>query len=109
MGKDTTLAKRLDKAINAWFNPNVEPYEVILDISAEIKRYMLDHPIAPTQKIVQELADGTFYLSLEITNEEEILSTIFKWIPHIRVIAPKELQESVLLQTKTFLEKQVLL
>lgn len=107
--KDTTLAKRLDKAINAWFNPNVEPYEVILEISAEIKRYMLDHPIAPTQKIVQELPDGTFYLSLEITNEKEILSTIFKWIPHIRVIAPKALQESVLLQTKAFLEKQVLL
>ena len=107
--KDLFLAQRLDKAINAWFNPNIEPYEVILEIDEAIKRYMLDHPIAPTQRIIQELPNGLFYLSLEITHEKEILSTIFKWMPHIRVIAPKALQERVIEHTKAFLEKQIML
>ena len=107
--KDNTLQRKLDKAINAWFIPDNEPFEVTLHIDADIKRYILDHPLAPTQVIQEEKSDGSLIISLEITHDKEIISTIQKWIPSITVLSPKSLQETITKQVKTFLEKQVLL
>ncbi|MDD3343212.1 MAG: WYL domain-containing protein [Sulfurospirillaceae bacterium] len=105
--KDQFLQQRLDKAINAWFNPNVEPFEVLLHVSSEVKRYMIDHPLAPTQTIVDENKDGSLILRLEITNELEILSTIQKWMPHITILRPNSLKENIMKHIKEFLEKQI--
>lgn len=107
--KDKTLGKKLDKAINAWFIPDAEPFEVVLHIHADIKRYILDHPLAPTQRIVEETDEGSLVIALEITHDKEIISTLQKWMPHITVLSPKSLQENILKQVKLFLEKQVLL
>ena len=107
--KDESLGKKLDKAINAWFIPDNEPFEVVLHIDAAIKRYILDHPLAPTQSIVEEIEDGALIIALEITHDKEIISTLQKWIPHITVLSPKSLQESLIENTKLFLEKQILI
>jgi len=80
-----------------------------LHIDAAIKRYILDHPLAPTQSIVEERVDGALIIALEITHDKEIISTLQKWIPHITVLSPKSLQESLIENTKLFLEKQILI
>ena len=107
--KDSSLQKKLDKVINVWFIPDAEPFEIILRIDAEIKRYILDHPLAPTQEIQQENPDGSLIIRLEITNDKEILSSIQKWMPNITVLSPHSLQASVIQQAKLFLEKQIVL
>lgn len=104
--KDSSLQSHLEKAINAWFVPDQDAYDVVLHIDAAIKRYILDHPIAPTQRILSEEQDGSIILGLEITHEKEILSTIFKWIPYITVVFPHSLKECVLKESQIFLDKQ---
>ncbi len=106
--KDLSLQKSLDIAVNAWFNVDVQPFTVTLEVASSIRRFILDHPLAPTQRVVEEKEDGTLIIAFEITAEKEIIHTIQKWMPHIRVLSPKSLQESVINQVKLFLEKQIL-
>lgn len=105
--KDLSLQQSLELAINAWFNIDAIPVTVTLEIESGIKRFILDHPLAPTQRVIQEKEDGSLLVEFEITAEKEIINTIQKWIPHIRVLSPKSLQKSLMNNVKTYLEKQI--
>ena len=45
--------------------------------------------------ITKENKDGSLILEYKITKEEEILPTIFHWLPHIKVIEPKWLDDKI--------------
>jgi predicted DNA-binding transcriptional regulator YafY len=49
----------------------------------------------PSQKVLEELADGSLLISFEVTQELEVESLIKSWIPHIRVIEPQSLKEKI--------------
>jgi len=109
LDKNFTRSKKLDKvlenAINIWFNIENPPFEVVLHVDSEIAKYFQRKPISKSQIISSiNSQDGSIELSLKITHEMEIIPTILKWLPHIKVLEPKELRDSVTCRVEEYLE-----
>jgi predicted DNA-binding transcriptional regulator YafY len=79
----------LDNSISIWFDHTVEPYKVTLNISKEIAKYFQRKPISKTQKMESLYEDGSMNISVEITNDMEIIPLVKYWIPHIKVLEPQ--------------------
>lgn len=82
------------RAVNVWFDTSGEPFETRLYVHAEAAPYVIQKPLAPTQKIVEYHTDGALVVSMALTSEMEILPSIRYWIPHIYPLAPKSLCEA---------------
>ncbi len=67
-----------------------ESFEVIVQISSEVKRFFKVKKFLPSQKIVDE-NDDFLTLSYQITNDEEILFIAKTWLPYFKIISPQYL------------------
>jgi predicted DNA-binding transcriptional regulator YafY len=88
------LNEKLENAINIWFQPDNEIIQVILEVDNEIIKYFERKPISNSQKILEQ-NDKTSKLSILITHQMELIPTILKWIPHIRVVEPAWLGDEI--------------
>ena len=70
-------------------------YKVTLHISKEIAKYFQRKPISKTQKVESLYEDGSMDVSVEITNDMEIIPVIKYWIPHIKVLEPQSIKEAI--------------
>lgn len=102
--KDTGLDSKMRGAINAWFEPDKEPFTIRLLAQQEIAKYFQRRPISPNQKLVQTHADGSIEIAFEITSFNEILPTIKYWMPNLHVIEPPALQQEVQKAAEAYLE-----
>lgn len=101
--KSKQLQTNLDNAINIWFE-ETKPYEVELLISSHIAKYFQRKPISKTQKTNGFDEDGHMKLTLEITDDNELIPLIKYWLPHIKVVKPKELNERIKKDVEKFLK-----
>ena len=85
----------LDNSLSIWFDHNVEPYRVTLSIAKEVVKFFQRKPISNTQKIENIYEDGSIEVSVEITNDMEIIVLTKSWIPHIKILKPAYLQEKI--------------
>jgi len=89
------LDKLLDNSISIWFDQHTEPYRVVLNISKEVAKYFKRKPISKSQITESVYEDGSMDVSVEITNDMEIIPFVKYWIPHIRVLEPERIEESL--------------
>ena len=90
------LDTSLENAINIWFNIENEPFDVVLHVNGTVAKYFQRKPISKSQIISSiDSEDGSIEITLKITHAMEIMPTILHWIPHIRVIEPKWLNDEV--------------
>ena len=89
---DERVEKRLKNAHSVWFNLD-EPFLVRLLIDKEVSKYFKRrHLIGAT---LYEQADGGLVLECEISHIMQIKPLIYEYIPHIRVIEPAWLNETL--------------
>lgn len=110
LDKYFTRSKKLDgvleNAINIWFNIEKKPFEIVLHVDGEIAKYFQRKPISKSQIISSiNLQDGSVELSLKVTHALEIIPTILKWLPYIKVIEPDWLRENVIVRVKEYLNE----
>ena len=89
------LDRLLDNSISVWFEQNIEPYRVVLNISAEVAKYFKRKPISKSQITESVYADGSMDVSVEITNDMEIIPFVKYWIPHIKVLEPESIKDAI--------------
>lgn len=77
-------------------------YEVILKINPSVKRFFLQKKFLSSQKIIENKEYLT--LSFEITNDMEILPLVKKWLPNIKIISPKTLNDKFNEELKSYLD-----
>ncbi len=100
------LNDSLQNAINIWFNIENKPFEVILHIDSEVSKYFQRKPTCKSQIITSiNSTDESMELSVKITHAMEIIPTILHWIPHIKVIKPKWLNDEIKELIKKYIEK----
>ncbi len=92
---ENALDELLENSISVWFERKNKPFEVKLRIDAKIEKYFRRKPISKTQKIVASHEDGSVEISISITHDMEIIPLIKYWIPHIKVIEPKRIQDEI--------------
>jgi len=89
------LDELLNNSISIWFDHTVTPYKVTLSISKEIAKYFQRKPISNTQKTEALYEDGSMDVSVEITNDMEIIPVIKYWIPYIKVLEPDHIAKRI--------------
>ena len=101
--KSKQLQTNLNNAINIWFE-ETKPYQVELLISSQISKYFERKPISKTQNIKGFDDNGDMQLTLKITDDNELIPLIKYWLPHIKVVNPKELNEKIKKDVEKFLK-----
>lgn len=92
---DEAIIEGFNNAINAFYEPHVEPFAVELFIDAKVAKYFKRKPISKTQRILKTYHDDSCDIELYITDFMEIIPTIQRYIPYVRVIRPDTLGEIV--------------
>ncbi len=69
-----------------------EPVEVVLRFDPDVKQYILRKKWHQSQK-TKELRNGKLEVSFRVNGIEGIKDWIYRWIPYVEVLAPKELKE----------------
>lgn len=83
----------LDRSVNIWFNE--QPGEkIVLGIDKGSAHYFKKKIYFPDQKIIKEKKDGSIVLETH-ANFNEVIRTIMHWIPDVRVISPKALDQRI--------------
>ena len=83
------LKEKLQNAVNVWFDANKESFEVRLWADKKIAKYFYRRPISNSQRVISTDPDGSIELSVMVTNEFEIIPTVFYWIPNLLVLSPQ--------------------
>jgi len=89
------ILTRFEYAINAFFEPFVEPFAVELYIDAKVVKYFERMPINKRQRVMKRYDDGSIDLEVFITDYMEIIPTIQRYIPYVKVIEPVALREEI--------------
>jgi predicted DNA-binding transcriptional regulator YafY len=96
------IEKLLENSINIWFDEDIEPFEIRLYLDPLAAKILKRKPISASQIIESEDKDGGCEISLKITHEKEITSIIKYWIPHIKVVKPDWLRDSLMEDVKNY-------
>ena len=79
--------------------------KVKLKIGLPAARYFQDVEFLPGQKIEKALPDGSLIISCKTANYMQLLPTIKRWLPHIEVLVPNELNKQLNEELKAYLNK----
>jgi predicted DNA-binding transcriptional regulator YafY len=89
------VVMRFKRAITAYFDPETEPIVVELYADATVAKYFERKPISITQRIMRKHEDGGCELELSIADFMEIIPTIQRYMPHVKVISPQALKDAI--------------
>jgi predicted DNA-binding transcriptional regulator YafY len=85
----------LNNSISVWFSQNVEPYKVTLSIASEIEKYFKPKPISKSQVIKSLSEDGSMVVTVDITNDMEIIPLVKYLMPYIQVVELKRIEQAI--------------
>ena len=94
---------RLKKANSIWFDLT-EQFDVKLLVSKDIAKFFERKPLKG-QSITGKDADGSIEITLAITNEMEIMPLIQWYMPHIKVLEPDWLADSIKTKVSAYLSE----
>lgn len=102
---NTKLEELLSNSISIWFQEQNEPFEVKINVSEIASKYVRRKPIAPTQVIESIYEDGSLDIVVKVTHEMEILPLVKYWLPYMKVIEPKWIDEIIVNELENYLKK----
>ena len=83
--------------------------EIILEVDSSKAFYFKNKNYLTSQQIYKELDNGNIQLSYMVTQELEIQDLVYKWLPYIKVISPKNFYETIMRQLEEYVGKNWLL
>jgi predicted DNA-binding transcriptional regulator YafY len=94
----------LDKTHSAWFEDG-NCFEVVVKVYPQIAHYFKQKDFLQSQKVLEELDDGSLLVSFEVSHYEDIDNIIKAWIPDIEVIEPIEYKEKIKKDLEEYLKR----
>ncbi|BBG66758.1 transcriptional regulator, putative [Hydrogenimonas sp.] len=88
------LKERLEWALNAWFDPNAEPFTLHLLARGAIVKYLKRRALSPTQLFVAHHENSDAEITLKVSCTAEALMLLKPWIPDLAVISPADVKEA---------------
>jgi len=70
------------------------PWQVRLLFAKEVATYIRER-VWHTSQMLRERRDGSLELRLETSGRKELTRWILSWMPHVKVLAPRQLRERV--------------
>ena len=98
---DPKLLEQLQTDDGIWTSD--KPIEVVLMVDAQAAPYFRRRKLIANQVIDKELADGGLIVSAKVGHANQVLPIVRYWIPHLRIVAPKELAGRLERELRDFL------
>ena len=98
------LEELLDNSISVWFQRDIEPFKVKIYADKVATKYFKRRPLQ-SQSIETLSQNGTMEFVVTITHEMEILPIVKYWLPHLRIIEPQWIQDSINNDLKEYLQQ----
>ena len=76
---------------------------VTLEVAPSKAAHFLTKKHLPSQTIKEKREDDALILTFTVTQEEEVIDLILRWIPHIKVVSPKTLKNKIERRLKAYL------
>ncbi len=95
----------LSKSVNIWFSRD-RTKEVVIEVDPKWSHYFQRRWILPLQKIVEEREDGSLIVRFIACSDEEISMCLKPWLPHVRVLKPKDVQNRLVKEYKQWMQWQ---
>lgn len=92
---------RIEDEDDVWFSE--EKTEVLLNIAPQVAYYFQRRKLLPQQVIDKELENGGLIVSSRISDENQILPLVRYWIPHVRILEPGWLRETLEREIRVYL------
>lgn len=101
--KSKKIEELISNAINIWFD-ETDSFEVELLIDKSISKYFMRKPISSSQRFKEFDEDDNMIITLQATHENEIFPIVKYWLPNIRVLKPRGLNEKIKKDVEKFLK-----
>ena len=98
--KPAWVKETLKAARNIWFNHD-ETIKVVMEASNRVKDYFELNEYFPCQKIVNTGKDS-FTVEARINHPNEVVPTLLRFLPEIRVIEPKSIKDEVVRRIRAY-------
>ena len=99
------LDDTLSNSINIWFSQD-RNIEVIVEVDNTWAQYFKRRSILPLQEILEEREDGSLVISFMACSNEEIIMCLKQWLPHVRVLSPKDVRAKLTKEYTQWLQWQ---
>ena len=90
----TNTINRLDEAINAFFKDK-DSFPIELQVHKKVSIYFRRLPLSKSQQFFPCLHKDYEKMTLNITDEMEIIPTIQRYLPYIKVLSPTSLSDTI--------------
>ncbi len=98
------IQQMLTHSTNIWFGEK-RNIRAVLKIDSDCAEFFTKKKFFPLQKIKKTQKDGSVILETMLCHHMEAIPVILRWLPHVRVIEPKELREQITEQVKKYFKK----
>lgn len=89
---NTEITKLIEQSDTQWIG--AEPKEVVLQVNSAVAQYFRRRKLIPDQTIEKELEDGDIIVSGRFNDEAQALNIVGYWLPYIKILSPKPLQQT---------------
>ncbi len=97
------IINKLDQAITAYFKDK-ESFEVELQVHKKVSIYLKRLPVSPTQQFFPCIDENYEKVTLQVTDNMEIIPTIQRYLPYIKVLSPASLSDEIEQNIKNYSE-----
>jgi len=103
--RDIEIERAINSFQSLFSKPDAKSFEVIVEVSSQIMRHFKEKKHLKSQKIIQE-SRKKLTLSFQVTDAMVVMPLIKKWMPHMRVVSPRHIQERLCRDAEFFLKHQ---
>ena len=96
---------KANRRASIWSSDDAKPFVVRIYASAYATRYLKEVPLHPSQQLDMPHNDGTAEFLYTITHPMELLPEVKNWLPHLHIIEPKLLRDSLREDVEQFLSE----
>ncbi len=102
--KDIQALEHVKKMQSLFDDYGAPHFDVEVLADASIARHFRVKKYLKSQKIAEERPNGDLILHFRINNDMEIIPLVKKWIPHLKVLSPKKLDERIREEISVYLQ-----
>jgi predicted DNA-binding transcriptional regulator YafY len=99
---DTQMLQRINTEDGIWLSER--SIDVTITVAAEAAPYFRRRHLIANQTIVKEADDGSLIISARVGHTNQVLPIVRYWIPHLRLVTPKELKIQLERDLQSYLE-----
>jgi predicted DNA-binding transcriptional regulator YafY len=98
-----SLQKMLRETQSIWFNEKRDK-TVRIRVDADAVPCFSDRSYFPLQKTIKRNGDGSIVIETKLCHYMEAIPSIYRWIPYLTVLAPKDLSAQIRKQVSAYLK-----